>query len=470
MSAGVLAMAAALSACGNTAPSSTARDSTPPTTNIEATTEPTSVGLTRPAAPGVPTGAITEELAASLLLAVEELQADAFSSSAPDAIAASGDARLGWVLSDLLRFSGPDSEPPIIRAFEKITEIDMADLPSDDDSSTWELVTNQLIAWDLPAHPQYPEFKRALFEAFEPRWAPLFADPNADVDWRFLSWGGVFPDDRKLGDRGTCDRGCIPALDDPKMTSAAEGSWYPDDRIIFGVTFGTTSMAFPKNIMEIHEMVNMTIEGRRVGLPYCTLCGSAEGFFTDRVAGAAAPLVLRTSGLLSLSNKVMYDLASGSVFDTFTGRAVSGPLHDAGVVLPRLSVVVSRWDEWRAAHPDTTIVAKDGGLARAYELDPLNGRDDNGPIFPIRSTDTRLGVQRQVLGVITDDGTAVAFPVDVARNELKAGRTVELAGITVTIDAGGLRASSNGAEVPSHQAFWFAWAQFHPETKLWSPA
>ena len=42
--------------------------------------------------------------------------------------------------------------------------------------------------------------------------------------------------------------------------------------------------------------------GRRLAIPYCTLCGSAQACFTDDVEGADEMPVLRTSGLLSRSN------------------------------------------------------------------------------------------------------------------------------------------------------------------------
>lgn len=36
------------------------------------------------------------------------------------------------------------------------------------------------------------------------------------------------------------------------------------------------------------------------------------------------------------------------------------------------------------------------------------------------------------------------------------------------IDGGGVRAvDANGKDLGGHQAFWFAWSQFHPATKLW---
>jgi hypothetical protein len=40
------------------------------------------------------------------------------------------------------------------------------------------------------------------------------------------------------------------------------------------------------------------------------------------------------------------------------------------VVLEQNSVSVSTWGEWKAAHPNTTIVAEDGGIGRSYEARP----------------------------------------------------------------------------------------------------
>jgi hypothetical protein len=218
--------------------------------------------------------------------------------------------------------------------------------------------------------------------------------------------------------------------------------------------------------MEVHEMVNDTLGGRRIGMPYCTLCGSAQAYFTDTEAGE---LLLRTSGLLSRSNKVMYDLRSKSVFDTFTGQAVAGPLQDAGVALEQITVSTSTWGEWKAAHPDTTIVAPDGGIGRTYSLDPLRGRDDDGPIFPVGAVDPRLPAQELVLGIELDDGMTLAFHVADARRVLEAGDEVTMGGVRLMIDGSGLRTELlDGTPVAGHEAFWFAWSQFHPETTLWA--
>ncbi len=424
-------------------------------------------GYEFPAAPDVPSGPLGQTAVDDLEIIWSGLTSEV-DIGAIARLGQSTDARLGWILSDLLRFFyyGPVHEEAVA-AFESVTGVSLADDPVAA-RSPWQSVTDHLFAWDLPAFDGYVDYKERLFTLVEPGWQPFFDDRDSNIDWRFVSWGGVRIDDRPLGDPERCIRGCIPARDDPPVTDAAGGSWYPDDRIVFAVVIGGEARAYPKNFMEIHEMVNDTLGGRRIGFPYCTLCGSAQAYFTDDVPAGVETPVLRTSGLLSRSNKVMYDLVTKSVFDTFTGEAVSGPLREQGVVLNQATVVTTTWGEWKAAHPDTTIVARDGGIGHHYPLDPLRGRDDDGPIFPVGDVDGRLGVHDQVFGVVLEDGTPVAFPVEAAAAVLEAGGAVELGGVTLRLDGGGVRAvDAAGNEIEGHQAFWFAWSQFMPDTLLW---
>ena len=426
-------------------------------------------GYSYPEAPPTQSGPLAPGVQGDLARLVGAAAAGQVDPEALEAIAASGDARLAWTISDLLRFTQAGaSEDDLVAAFERLTEVE----PSEDPAfgqSAWLSVTNHLIAWDLPAAPGYRKQKAKLFVALEPGWRPFFSDASSEIDWRLISWGGVLIDDRPPGDKRLCPEGCIPALDDPVLTPAEEGDWYPDDRTVFGLVVGGEAVAFPKNVMEVHELVNLSIGGRRIGIPYCTLCGSAQAYLLDSLPARFRPPVLRTSGLLSRSNKVMYDLLTESVFDTFTGQALSGPLHDAQVRLDQISVVASSWGEWKRAHPGTRIVARDGGIGQRYPADPLGGRDDSGPIFPIGDVDPRLAVQTDVVGVISPAGRALAFPAEAARTALGVGEEVTLAGVELFLDGGGLRARTDrGKELPAHQAFWFAWSQFHPGTALWA--
>jgi hypothetical protein len=396
---------------------------------------------------------------------VEGINAGALDPGAIDDLATSGDIRYAWFVSDLLRFFGGQDGELLVGTFETLTGTDISNDP-DLQRSPWLSVTNHLIAWDTPDYAGYRDDKGGIFTQLETGWAPFFDDADADIDWRHLSWGGVFIDDRPLGDPDPCPGGCIPALDDPQTTDAAGGAWYPDDRTVFGVVVGDEALAIPLNIAEIHEMFNLTLGGDRLAIPYCTLCGSAQAFVTEEPDGA---LVMRTSGLLSRSNKVMYDLVTRSAFDTFTGAAVSGALRDAGVVLDEITVVRSSWDEWKREHPDTRIIAQDGGIGRSHPLDPLGGRDDDGPIFPIGDTDERLGVHDFVVGVVLDDGTPLAFPSEEAGAAFDTREAVELEGVELRQSGDGLVAFevASGRQLAAHEAFWFAWSQFHPDTLLW---
>ena len=356
--------------------------------------------------------------------------------------------------------TGPPRDE-LVFAYEEITGADRTATGTVD--FVWAF--NNLIAWDLPAWDGYAEMKGSIYPRIEPLWETFF-DNDQGVDWRLVTWGGVLADERPLGDNGPCN--CIPSLDNPATTDAAGGDWYDDDRIVFGVVVNGEALALPIHQMEIHEMVNTTLGGRDLGIPYCTLCGSAQAYFTDNVPGVDR-VVLRTSGLLSRSNKVMYDLTTMSMIDTFTGEALTGPLGAEGVALEQTSVVASRWGDWKDAHPETRILAEDGGIGRFYADDPLGNRDANGPIFPVGDVDPRLPIQEDVVGVISPDGTPIAFPVVSVEASFDRGDEFEFEGVTVRFEDGVRVFDAAGEELTTHQAFWFAWSQFHPETLVWSP-
>jgi len=51
---------------------------------------------------------------------------------------------------------------------------------------------------------------------------------------------------------------------------------------------------------------------------------------------------------------------------------------------------------------------------------------------------------------------------------LASGESVAFQGVRLTRVAGGIKAvGADGSDLGSHQAFWFAWSQFHGDTALW---
>jgi len=414
------------------------------------------------AAPEVPDGSLSTEIQAALdtvfIEGIETGWGDE-QTKAMGLIRNSKDPRLAWIVTDLMRVS----QGFIVRQELKTTLEQLLNYSNSGSVSVWNDATNRLMAWNIPEPPDYLKYKSSIFTALLPDWKRIFVE--GDIDWRFVSWGGVFIDNRAF-DNTDEDCNCIPAADNPPVTDAKSAQWLDDDDVVFGIVLNGEARAYPRQIMEVREMVNDTLGGRDLGIPYCTLCGSAQAWFTDEVPAGVKRPVLRTSGLLSRSNKVMFDLNTYSVFDTFRGDAVTGPLADKGVKLSQASVVTTSWGEWKKAYPNTTVLEERLALGRDFDF--RNGRDANGPIFPIGDVDPRLPVQEDVLGVITASGKPIAFHVNSLIKVLDSGEKVTIETVEIVLDAGGVKAvDKDGKDLGTHQAFWFAWSQFYPETLLW---
>ncbi|MFV2054728.1 DUF3179 domain-containing (seleno)protein [Aliiroseovarius sp. YM-037] len=412
--------------------------------------------------PAVPVGPLPDALRSAVQVAFVEPTTQGIwgqdQTLALAEIAASNDPRLVWIISDLMRFAtGREMSLQLASAASELLDRNFQT------RTPWGDMTDHLIAWDIPAPPDYLEVKRAIFTNIIPGWEQIFVE--GDIDWRLVSWGGVLIDGRAYD---TTDQpcNCIPAADNPEVVSAEDAEWPADDDIVFGIEVNGEHRAYPRRIMEVREMVNDTLGGRDLGIPYCTLCGAAQAYFTDGLPEGIDRPILRTSGLLIRSNKVMYDIRTYSVFDTFLGKAVTGPLAEKNLQLEQATVVTTDWGTWKREHPETTVLVE--ALALGRNPDFRNGRDADGPIFPIGDVDPRLPVHEDIIGVISASGTPVAFQRSKALVALTRGEEIAFENIRLELDAGGIRAvDADGADLGSHQAFWFAWSQFHPQTELW---
>ncbi len=413
--------------------------------------------------PAIPTGPLSDNLQAAVQTAfIDSVVQSTWGNDQTLAIieiSESQDPRLVWIISDLMRFAtGGELNAIMVSGATKLMGKEMGG------PNPWGTITDHLIAWDIPAPPNYLASKRAIFTNIVPGWDKIFV--KGTIDWRMVSWGGVLIDDRPY-DTTHQQCNCIPAADNPAVSSAAEATWLDDDDIVFGVVVNGEARAYPRQIMEVREMVNDTLGGRDLGIPYCTLCGAAQAYFTDDVPEGVERPVLRTSGLLIRSNKVMYDVNTYSVFDTFLGSAVTGPLAKKGVQLKQATVITTDWATWKAEHPDTTVLLEELALGRDFDF--RNNRDADGPIFPVGDVDPRLSVHEDIIGVVATSGKPVAFQRSKAIAALKQGQEIAFEDIRLKLEAGGVKAiSADGGDLGSHQAFWFAWSQFHPGTALWA--
>jgi len=192
----------------------------------------------------------------------------------------------------------------------------------------------------------YDNFKAEFYSAIDPKFAKYFRDRSNTAQIRLdeIRWGGVRQDG-------------IPPLRQPKMLRADQADYLEDDNVVFGIEVNGDVRAYPKRILAWHEMFV-----DNVGV-YCTLCGTVILYETD---AKGLSHKIGTSGFLYRSNKLMYDKATQSLWNTIKGEPVLGPLVGKDIALQHRSVVTTTWGEWKRRHPKTKVLSLDTGHNRDY--------------------------------------------------------------------------------------------------------
>jgi hypothetical protein len=317
----------------------------------------------------------------------------------------------------------------------------------------------------------------------------------------------------------------IPAIDEPAFEAVASVSWLEPQEPVIAFGMDGEWRAYPIQILVWHEIVNDTVADTPVTITFCPLCHTAIAF--DRRVGDRV-LDFGTTGNLRHSDLVMYDRQTESWWQQATGQAIVGEL--TGTQLEFLPSQLISWDAFRAAHPDAQVLSRDTGHIRDYGANPYAGYDsvDSDPFLLEDKTllDGRLSPKVRILGLIVDD-EPVAYPFPllaehrVVNDEVGTtpvvviwadgaasglgGETVaggeivgaanafgrEVDGSTLTFEArlnGTMRDVETGSmwsfegratagELEGSQLellvadspFWFAWAVFRPDTRIWEP-
>ena len=341
----------------------------------------------------------------------------------------------------------------------------------------------------------YVEFKHRLIEGIQEEMG-AFLDPAKPrtLSAQEIFWGGVTVDG-------------IPPLESPGFLTPAEAAdWIGPKDLVIGVEINGDARAYPRRIIDWHEMVNDTVGGVPVSLAYCTLCGSAilyDGRFGEEVYRFG------TSGLLYRSNKLMYDRNTNTLWEQYTGEPVWGDLVGSGIQLDILPVVHTTYDEWLAQHPDTLVLDIETGHFRDYREGAAYAGyfASSGLMFPVPDRSGPLAVKDSVYAVRLN-GEVVGYPilllgeVGFVQDEIGGDPVVVFA----TPDRTGGRAYAAGAErfvlydieggsavtengsrwsvtegalisesgeelerLPGHNSFWFALVNHAPRFRLYEP-
>ncbi|HMO08369.1 MAG TPA: DUF3179 domain-containing protein [Paracoccaceae bacterium] len=316
---------------------------------------------------------------------------------------------------------------------------------------------------------QRPALIVALLTAVQIALAsPATAQDNRfRADWPATDFGrSAVPLDEVLS--GGPPKDGIPAVDDPRAIPVARESRLAEAEPVLSLTLGGETRAWPIRYLMWHEIANDRLGGVPVAVTFCPLCNTGM-VFDRRHAGAV--LDFGVSGLLRHSDMIMYDRQTESWWQQATGEGIVG--RHMGARLRQLPAVMESWGEFRARHPDATVM-DEPGAARSYGRNPYAGYDSSARPFLYRGEDPPHGIHP--LARVVRAGNR-AWPLERVR---RAGR-IEEAGLVLTWTPGQVSALdtatiARGREVGTVRVtdaagrpavhdipFAFAFHAFHPQ-------
>jgi hypothetical protein len=315
----------------------------------------------------------------------------------------------------------------------------------------------------------------------------------------------------------------IPSIDNPRYVSVQEAdAWLAPVEPIILVEFGKEARAYPIQILIWHEIVNDTLGDLPILVSFCPLCNTAIAF--ERTYNGLE-LDFGTTGRLRYSNLIMYDRQTESWWQQATGEAIAGEF--TGGTLTFHPAAMISWKSYRDNFPDGTVLSRDTGFIKPYGTNPYAGYDDiNTPPFLYAGPQTPSQLQptarvltvdlngeavaytydilkEQVvvndlvggepLVVIWTDGTASALDNAVIANGRDVGAAVAYSrqlgdrlltfaiqdGLLTDLETGsiwnilgqavgGPIAGESLSQIVSVNHFWFSWAVFQPDTRIYT--
>jgi len=208
----------------------------------------------------------------------------------------------------------------------------------------------------------------------------------------------------------------IPAIENPLFISVNEADAYLQDLepVIF-FKIGEDARAYPLQVLTWHEIVNDVVDGRPVAITFCPLCNTAIAF---DATFDGQELDFGTTGRLRFSNLIMYDRQTETWWQQATGEGIAGEY--AGEQLTFLPASIIGWGEFKENFPSGKVLSNETGFSRDYGRNPYAGYDNiNNSPFLFRGPETP-GVLPAMARVLTVDfeGEAVAYPYELLQEQV----------------------------------------------------
>jgi hypothetical protein len=367
-----------------------------------------------------------------------------------------------------------------------------------------------------PATPAEPSANTALLLPPEPSPANAESEFTTDFSRHTVPYADILS--------GGPPKDGIPAIDQPRYVTVAEADeWLKPLEPVVLVTVDAEARAYPLQILMWHEIVNDSLADTPLLVTFCPLCNTAIAF--ER-AFEGQVLDFGTTGRLRFSNLIMYDRQTESWWQQAEGAGIAGQY--AGAQLTLYPAAIIAWADFKAAYPAGSVLSRETGHARNYGRNPYYGYDavTQSPfLYQGPPTPNQLLPMARVL-TLDWQGEAVAYPYEtlaaypVVNDSVGGERVVVLwtPGTASALDAdtvaGGrdvgtamayrasvesqtltFEAAPEGARdvetgsvwnglgqavtgplqgtrlspLPAINHFWFSWAAFKPETRIYQP-
>ncbi len=209
----------------------------------------------------------------------------------------------------------------------------------------------------------------------------------------------------------------IPPIDRPIFKDVAEVEDLSDRDPVIGLEINGDARAYPLRVLIWHEIANDTVGGKPVAVTYCPLCNAAI-VFDATVDGKH--LDFGTTGKLRNSDLVMYDRASQSWWQQFTGEAIAGKY--TGTALKFIPARLESWKEFKTRNPGGKVLVPNDPHMRSYGRNPYVNYDMSSVPFLYRG-DMPKGIS-PMSRVVVVRSTATKLPYVISLKAVREGGPV----------------------------------------------
>ena len=174
------------------------------------------------------------------------------------------------------------------------------------------------------------------------------------------------------------------------------------------------------------------------------------------------------SGLLYKSNLLMYDHQTESLWLQVKRRAVTGPMTEAK--LKGLPSTVTSWEKWRKRYPRTKVLSIKTGHKRDYSNDPYaDYYQSRRGLFSFLKPGPGAKEKELIIGVELE-GVANAYRLEMLRGKQEIRDEIYGRSINIRYDKEADTISvqdDNGTIIDHILTYWMVWKGVYPDTKLY---